>query len=93
MNLQNQNKPHRYLPDVIGKIIEEIPEEQDIIVYALKKIKTSALFGPPELQAIWWKKTYDLLQPILHTPINGWEKKVRDIFLDKDGGDSDESTE
>lgn len=74
------NKPLRRLYDVIDQMLPLIPKDKKSLRIALLSIKDSALFAPPENQAIWWKQTAVVLAEQIGQPKEGWHHQIANIM-------------
>ena len=71
---------NRYLPIVLTKMIDEVPEEFTRLRMELDSIRSSALYSSPETMLTWWKRTLDVLIDHVPNPKADWELRVRDLF-------------
>ena len=72
----------RYLPVVLWKVIQEIPEgsEYDNLRQDLIGIYKSAVFTAPEIMHPWWVKTVDALDVLGDPKTSPWKEKIRAIM-------------
>lgn len=73
----------RYLPDIIDKVIALIPKEEDPrgIKPQLESVKDSALYAPPEGQAIWWQRFAEILNYNLpYPPVEPWQMEIHSLI-------------
>ena len=75
----------RYLPDVIEKMLSEVPPDKTVLIASLEDIKDSAEYAPPEGLGLWWRQCAECLMEELGSepPIGGWQGKVVDIWTDR----------
>jgi hypothetical protein len=67
----------RQLSDVINKIIECVPKNEDKIIVGLKDIKSSVMYASPEIQYFWWNELALFLENELGDPKNvKWKLKI-----------------
>lgn len=77
----------RRLPDVIGKIMEVIPESERELLLTLKSRRESASYAAPEMMSVWWNRTYNVL---VHYVFReevwqdlSWQEEVRKIWINE----------
>lgn len=75
----------RYLPDVIDKMIAEIPKEETEIITYLERCLDSARYAAPEVMSVWWDEVADILDDNLPSPAkcNEWQTKITSIFTNE----------
>jgi len=73
----------RSLIEVIDLMIGQIPniyEQREPMIAALKNIKTSYSYAPPEMQSFWWGEAAKTLTIFLGTPDTKWKINIQLIF-------------
>jgi hypothetical protein len=71
--------------EVIDAILTHIPPEITILHAQLKRIRSNSLFIAPECWGRSWGAIADQLQQFLSNPPKyDWEKRVANIFADKE---------
>jgi hypothetical protein len=67
----------RYLPAVLDKVLQVIPAGEGLLRLQLEKVKTSAMYTPPESMHYQWSRAAVILNEHLNwPPEEDWEKNV-----------------
>jgi hypothetical protein len=70
----------RNLYEVIEKMIEIIPEENNSLISQLKDIQASVSFAAPELRSFWWNECANTLNSNIVDITEDWQIKLGSIF-------------
>ena len=71
----------RNLPDVIDKMLEVIPLENNSLIGGLESIQSSALFAAPEIQSFWWQECASFLNRSISEMSEDLKIKLEHIFM------------
>lgn len=73
----------RDLYQVIERMVDEIPEDQEWLLNRLASHKTSVSYCPPESMGFWWNEVANSLADAIPEPKLWWELRVAEIFNGK----------
>lgn len=70
----------RNLSDVVDKMLEVIPVENESLINQIKAARQSSLFAAPEMQSVFWNECASALISEIGEPVVEWQKQVAAIF-------------
>lgn len=70
----------RNLSDVVDKMLEVIPTENESLISRVKAAKQSSLYASPEMQSVFWNECFNALVSEIGEPVEDWQKNVAAIF-------------